>query len=200
VLGNEIIQFKSATLTEPGKYILSGLLRGRLGTEWTVDAHSAGERFVLLNANVQKHIFANSMIGLARIYKGVTFNSALSSASAQTLTYTGAALKPYSPVHIAGARDGSSSLTISWIRRTRLSGAWQDGVDVPLNEENEAYEIEIMNGITVARTITGLTAAMASYTAPEQTSDFGSPQTSVSVRVYQLSAIVGRGYAGIAVI
>jgi hypothetical protein len=200
VLGNEIFQFKTATLIEPGKYTLGGLLRGRLGTEWAVGSHAAGERFVFLDGNVQKQILANTMIGLNRIYKGVTFNSSLSSASAQNLTYSGAALKPYSPVQIAGTRDGSGNLTINWIRRTRLGGAWQDGVDAPLNEESETYEVDIMNGVDVVRTFIGLSTPTASYTAAQQTTDFGSPQANVSVHVYQMSAIVGRGYVGMATI
>jgi len=44
-LGNEILQFQSATLISEGKYLLSGLLRGRLGTEAAVSAHVAGEDF-----------------------------------------------------------------------------------------------------------------------------------------------------------
>ncbi|MBX6329380.1 MAG: hypothetical protein IRY89_12480, partial [Pseudolabrys sp.] len=38
-----------------------------------------------------------------------------------------------------------------------------------------------------------VTAPAATYTAAEQIADFGAPQASVAVRVYQLSATVGRG-------
>jgi len=195
VIGNEMIQFKTATLIEPGKYTLGGLLRGRLGTEWAVSGHTAGERFVFLNGSITKQILPNTMVGLARIYKGVTFNSALSSAPAQNFTYTGAALKPYSPVHVTGARDVSNNLTIDWIRRTRLGGAWQDGADVPLNEFEEVYEVDIYNGANIVRTLSGLSTPTASYSAAQQTTDLGSPQASISVKIYQISNIVGRGYA-----
>lgn len=77
---------------------------------------------------------------------------------------------------------------------------WRDGVDVPLSEESERYEVEIMSGATLKRTITGLTSPTTVYTAAQQVTDFGSAQSSISVRVYQLSAAVGRGYAGIATI
>ena len=194
VLGNEIMQFKTAALIEPGKYMLSGLLRGRLGSEWAVPGHVSGERFVLLNGAINKQTLANSMIGLLRSYKPVTFNRTLADTTSQNFIYTGAALKPYSPVHISGARDGSSNLAIEWVRRTRIDGGWQDGTDVPLNEESEAYEIDVMNGGDIVRTLTGMTSPSASYTAAQQIDDFGSAQPSVSIRVYQLSAIVGRGY------
>ena len=200
LVGNEIIQFTTATLVQPGEYTLSGLLRGRLGTEWAVSGHVAGERFVLLDGTVGKIPFANNLIGLSRPYKPVTFGSTLTASTEQDFTYSAVALKPYSPVHITGTRDGSGNLAINWVRRTRLGGDWQAGVDAPLNETSESYEVEIINGGTVVRTITGLSSPVASYTAAQQATDFGSAQSSVSVNVYQMSALVGRGYSGVAVV
>ncbi len=195
LVGSEIIQFTTATLVGDNTYELSGLLRGRLGTEWATASHNDGERFVLLDSTLAKIASSNAIIGLARPYKAVSYGATLADAAPEDFTYTGVGLKPYSPVHIAGSRDGSGNLTISWIRRTRLGGEWRDGVDAPLSESSEAYDIDIMNGSTVVRTISASTPT-ASYSAASQTTDFGSPQSSVSVRVYQLSAIVGRGYAG----
>ncbi len=196
LLGNEIIQFKTATLIEPFRYTLSGLLRGRMGTEWAIGAHAAGERFILLDGRIGRQVIGNGLTGLLRNYKAVTFGSSLSLATAQDFTYGGTALRPYSPVHIEGTRDGGGDLTVNWVRRTRLGGNWQDGIDVPLNEAAEAYEVEIMNGSSVVRTITGISAASVVYSAAQQTTDFGSPQASVSVKIYQMSSIIGRGYAG----
>jgi hypothetical protein len=71
---------------------------------------------------------------------------------------------------------------------------------IPLSEEAERYEVEIMQGVTLKRTIIGLTTPTTIYTAAQQVTDFGSAQSSVLVNVYQLSAAVGRGYAGIATI
>lgn len=200
LVGNEIIQFTTATLVEPSKYTLTGLLRGRLGTDWAINSHVAGENFVLLDGKINRFSSANNLIGLSRTYKCVSFGATLTQTAAQDFLYTGVALKPYSPVHIAGSRDGSGNLSVSWVRRTRLGGDWRDGVDVPLNETTEAYEVEILNGVNVARTLSGLTSAAATYSAAQQVIDFGSVQSSVSVRIYQLSALVGRGYAGVAVL
>ncbi len=94
----------------------------------------------------------------------------------------------------------SSSSYWGWVRRTRLNGDWKDAVDVPLSEESERYEVDIMSGVTLKRTITGLTSPTASYTAAQQVTDFGSAQASILVNVYQLSTAVGRGIAGIATI
>jgi hypothetical protein len=196
LVGSEIIQFKNATLVGENTYELSGLLRGRLGTEWATGTHVAAERFVLLDSALAKVAGSSAIMGLSRLYKAVTYGGTLADSAAQSFTYSGIALKPYSPVHITGSRDGSGNLTIRWIRRTRIGGQWQGGVDAPLSEASEAYEIDIMDGTDIVRTITAATAS-ASYSAADQTTDFGSPQASISLRVYQLSAVAGRGYAGV---
>ena len=195
LLGNEVIQFKTATLVAPGKYTLSGLLRGRLGTEHAIAGHAAGESFVLLDSRLEKVVMPNHLIGLERYYKPVSVGHTLTQTTAQSFTYQGVGLKPWSPVHLTGGRDGSSNLTIDWVRRTRVGGDWRDGVDIPLGEETEAYEVDIMDGSNVVRTIS-VSTNQASYSAAEQTTDFGSPQSNVDIKVYQLSAVVGRGYEG----
>ncbi|MDD3181308.1 MAG: phage tail protein [Alphaproteobacteria bacterium] len=48
VLGEELIQWRNATLLAENLYELSGLLRGRRGTEWATGTHKLGERFVVL--------------------------------------------------------------------------------------------------------------------------------------------------------
>ncbi len=200
LLGDEIIQFKTATLVSEGKYVLSGLLRGRLGTEWAISGHSAGERFILLDGALDKQIMASNVIGLTRQYKAVTIGSSIASANSQNFFYSGVALKPYSPVHITGTRDGGGNLTINWVRRTRIGGDFRDYVDIPLNEVSELYDVEIMNGASVVRTFSGLGNPTVSYSAAQQITDFGSMQSSVNVNIYQISGAVGRGYAGLAVV
>ncbi len=66
---------------------------------------------------------------------------------------------------------------------------------MPLGEEIEAYEVEILDGATVKRVLSTATPS-AVYTAAQQTADWGAPLgpgDSVTIRIYQLSALVGRG-------
>jgi hypothetical protein len=89
-------------------------------------------------------------------------------------------------------RNDDGDIAISWIRRTRKDGdAW--GVEVPLGEDAEAYEIDIMSGSTVKRTLS-VNAPAATYSAADEAADFGAPQTSLTIRVFQLSSTVGRGH------
>lgn len=200
VLGDEVIQFTTATLLEPGRYRLSGLLRGRLGTEWAVAGHEAGERFVLLDGRLGKLVMPLNLLNGERVYRAVSFGLSLGAVESDLFTYRGVALKPYSPVHVSGERDGAGNLTVRWVRRTRVDGNWQDRVEVPLNEVAEAYELEVLNGGTVVRTMVGLEEPEAVYSAAQQLADFGAVQSNVQLRVYQVSGLVGRGYAAEAVV
>lgn len=200
VVGNEIIQFTNATLLEPNKYELSGLLRGRLGTEDQINTHIAGERFVLLDSGVPHLDMPNGLINLPRKYKAVTVGQTLAETAEQNFTFSANALRPLAPVHISGERDISEDLTINWIRRTRVGGEWQDYVDAQLGEASELYEVDILDGVEVVRTFTGLTSPTVTYTASEQIDDFGGTQASVDVKIFQISSVLGRGRAGVAAV
>jgi hypothetical protein len=196
LIGSEILQFRTVTLVSAGVYTLSGLVRGQRGTEAATVGHAAGERFVLLQPTGLRRVVDDlATLDVARYWKGVTIGSPLSTGTSQTFTDTGVALRPFSPVGLRGDRALNADLTLTWDRRTRLSGEFLNGVDVPLGENSEAYEIDICTDgtfSTVKRTLTSSTPSVI-YTGAMQATDFGSPQVTVSVVVYQMSASVGRG-------
>jgi len=64
---------------------------------------------------------------------------------------------------------------------------------VPLGEDAEAYTLDILSGATVVRSMTCATPA-ALYANADELADFGAPQTSLRVRVAQLSSTVGAGF------
>lgn len=197
LIGDELVYFRNAVLNGDGTYTVSGFLRGRRGTEAKITGHTANERFVFLTPSTVSRIAQETAdIGRTRLYKAVTSGATLSSAAAQSFTNEGAALKPYAPVQFGGGRAADGALLLQWVRRGRLSGEWRDGVDVPLSEASEAYEVEIYSAGfgAVLRTISGLTTPQATYSAAQQVADFGAVQPSLCVRVYQVSATVGRGY------
>jgi hypothetical protein len=146
---------------------------------------------MLSSSTVQRIPDGLDLIGAVRSYKAVSAGRDITSATAASFSNTAKGLKPLSPVHLKGSRNGSGDLIITWKRRTRIGGGWRDNAEVPLGETNEAYEVEILNGAVVVRTVAAASPTVT-YTAAQQTSDFGSVQAAVAVRVYQLSATVGR--------
>ena len=197
IVGQEMIQFAYAALNADGSYTLSRLLRGRRGTEWAIGTHAIGE-LVVLPANLVHEPLPVADLNKLRYYQAVTVGQVLGTGTVTSLSDTGAELKPYAPGHVKGVRDGSQNLTLTWTRRTRLGWASLSQDPVPLSEDSELYSVDILNGATVVRTINGITSPTTTYTAAQQTADFGSPQSSVSVNVYQISGEVGRGFTNTA--
>ena len=192
LVGNEIIQFAHAELLAPGKYRLSTLLRGRLGTEWAISAHAAAERFVLLNDALIPLVLPTQAIGQQWTLRAVTAGALLTTGTEVAGAITGNSLRPLAPVHLTAKRDGSGHVTFSWVRRPRIDGALRDHVDVPLMEQAEAYDVRVMSGTTVKRSWQA-TMNNQVYTASQQLTDFGSLQTSYTVEVAQRSALLGPG-------
>lgn len=195
VIGSEIVQFQNAELIGPLQYRLSGLLRGRKGTEDQIGIHAAGERFILLTGGgIFSPDVAAAELGVSRQYRAAAAGTVLGDAPVFSFTHSGRWAKPYPAAHVKGSRNGTGDLALSWIRRTRFEAPWLDGQDAPLGEASEAYEIDVMNGAAVVRTITAATP-VATYTQAEQVADFGSAQASITVRIYQISNRIGRGFA-----
>jgi Gene Transfer Agent (GTA)-like protein/putative tail protein len=190
----EVLQFRSAVLTAPATYTLAGLLRGQGGTERAMrEALAPGARFVLLDGALTRIDMTEDEVGLAFNWRCGPASRDLGSPNYVELAHTfrGEGLKPLSPVHIRGTRS-AGDLNLTWIRRTRIGGDSWDAIDVPLGETQERYEIDILDGSTVKRTLAA-TAPAATYTAAQQTADFGAPQPSISLRICQLSPTRGRG-------
>jgi hypothetical protein len=199
LVGSEIIQFQRAALVSAGVYTVSGLLRGRRATEWAMTDHAADERVVMLRPTGMRRVAMQlSERGLNRFYKGVSFGRSISSAMAIPFANTAVGLKPFSPTDLRAARAAGGDITLTWKRRSRLSSRFlAPGVEIPLGEESESYDVEIWDSTytTLKRTFSGLTAPSATYTSAQQVADFGGNQPMVYARVYQRSASVGRGYA-----
>jgi hypothetical protein len=205
LVGNEIILNQNVEqLTADTWRLLGPMVRGYKGTEWAIGTHQLSERFIVLTEDTIRRINDElADLDLQRHFKAVTSGQALENAAVVLFTDTGISLKPYAPVDITGSFDGSDNVILTWNRRSRLVGRnGRDFFDPPLGEESEAYEIDILSDdeLTVYRTLTSTTPTV-SYLNADQVTDFGgTKETNLHVNVYQISAAVGRGYPGHAVI
>lgn len=197
LVGDEVIQYRDATLVSAGVYKLSGLLRGRRGTGWAVGTHATGERFVgLSTSGVRFMALDSSELGRERFYKAASAGQRLSTVTAESLTPAGINQKPFAPVDLRANRDAADTV-LTWIRRTRLSTRIGGTVtqSIPLGETSEAYEVEVWtSGFSVLKRTISASTPTCTYTSAQQTTDFGGAQTTLYLRVYQISAEVGRGY------
>jgi hypothetical protein len=199
----EIVQFAEAELLDTNKYRLSKLLRAQFGTEaGMANPVPIGSRVVVLNpATLATLGITVDQIGQALTLRTGPANDSPSAASYfdYAITPRGVGLRPWSVSHLRGRRPlGYGDVEIEWKRRTRYGGDAWDPPDVPLNEQSELYDLEILDWSgDVLRAANGLTSPAWTYVAADQTADWGGPQNVYPMRVYQRSAQIGRGYAQI---
>lgn len=143
LLGDEVIHFKSATVVSAGVYFLSGILRGRCGTEWAMSTHYEDERFVVLNDAVARFESPLSLVGRDVLYRGTSFGQLAVNGYTVEVTETQAGMMPLSPVYLAVGEAGASGYVARWIRRTRYPAPWIDGADAPLDETSERYRATV---------------------------------------------------------
>ncbi len=190
----EVVQFQNADLVAPDTYELYGFLRGLAGTEKAMrDPVPAGARFVLLNGAIAQATMSPNEVGLPFNYRfgPVSRDIADPSFSEVQCAFNGLGLRPLSPVHIAARRSGNDIL-ISWIRRTRIGGDSWVANEVPLGEDFEAYEVDILDGAATKRTLSA-TAPGVTYSEQMQMDDWGALPASLTLGISQLSAAFGRG-------
>lgn len=194
----EIIQFRTVVNNGDGTYTLSGLLRGRRGTEHAIAGHAVGDEFVLLDpATVRNIVIENSELGITQQFRSVTVRQQLASASTQSGVINAVRLKPWAPVDLRAERNTSDNdIVYTWKRRSR----WQTrftgpaGMNVPESEATETYVVEVYRPSTTLRRTTTVTSPTWTYTTAMQTADGQTPGSAAILKIYQVSAAVGRGY------
>lgn len=196
----ECVQFTTVTPLGNGSYELSGLLRGRRGTDTMCYNHTANETFLLLtDASLGRFATSNANLNANFFFKAVTFGQVFDQALATSFAYSGRDLMPYAPTNVTVVDTGGGTLDIDWVRRTRIAGGLADGTgDVPLNEESEEYDLVIYTDATfttVARTVSALTSPTYTYTNANRVIDGTDGDTELYLRIYQVSATVGRGFS-----
>jgi len=198
----ELVQAGATELLAPGRYRLTRLLRGQRGTEGAMgNPAPAGARVVVLDDSLASLPIAEADLGIPWNWRIGPASRPVSDETymAQAFTPEGIGLRPFSVAHVEQPwrrPRTPGDLTIRWTRRSRALAAdsW-GGLEVPLAEELEAYELEILAGATVKRVLS-TAASSAVYIAAQQTADWGAPLApgdTLDIRIFQLSALVGRG-------
>ena len=136
LLGEEVLQFRHAKPLGDARWRLTGLLRGRAGTEHHAAAgHPAGTSAILIDHRLvalpgQDHVEIAAMPGVGS--SGPVYAALVSAGVTQ---------RPLPPVHPQVDLSAAGDPVWSWVRRARGGWRWQDGLDIPLVEEREAYQV-----------------------------------------------------------
>ncbi|MGV3511227.1 MAG: phage tail baseplate protein [Novosphingobium sp.] len=142
ILGEELFQFARAEPISTGVWRLSGLLRGRGGTEWATSGHVADEPFALID---------DALIAIdPATVAGANGISALglgdTAPASSPIINSGLGLQPLSPVHGRAQRLTDGGWRLDWVRRARGGWEWRDEMDLLLNEPQELWQITYGTG------------------------------------------------------
>lgn len=144
IIGDEVIQFETATHLGDNLWRLSGLVRGRYNTE--AAAWPIGTRFVLFDEGVLFLRAERWMLGTDLSLKPVSFGATLDETIETMYLFDEAVNQTEWPVHhVTAVRDGSNNVTVEFIGRARL------GVDSNMYDSKyfRGYRIKFDDGFSV---------------------------------------------------
>lgn len=211
LLGDEIISFQTITPDEEvdGRYLISGIYRGRFDTE-PAD-HAIGAEFYFIgSANAIGVADEAILLGSTRQFKAVPYaywgSGLTADASEIEVAIAGRALTPYTPANLR-ANDGgyrptyTADIVLTWWSRVRGSGAGQ-GDALSAVDEAQSWEgyfkVEVYSGATLKRTTTGIDAATWTYSSAMNISDNGSLASALAFKVYNYQTVSGITYTSAA--
>lgn len=190
----EILGFARAEEIAPGRFRLSDLLNGLAGTEDAMALGAAtGSRALLLDEAVKPLSLAEGELGVALTV--LAEGTGLAGGRLGPLAFAGGlrAETPLAPAHLRARRQADGSILIRWIRRGRLDADRWEATDIPLDEPTETYRLTLLSASgTVLRSL-AVTEARAVYAPADERTDFGVPQTALSLVLRQTGRRVPLG-------
>ncbi len=187
----EIVSFQTAREVEPGRWHLTNLLRGQFGT---ADAMAAG---ALEGADVVLLNDAVVSLGLDPGEAGLSLNwraeAGMSSVGPFAFAGGRRAGTPLAPVHLRAARQTSGDIRLSWFRSGRIDGDNWDAYDIPLDEPEERYLVEVLDADGTSLRNAEVNAPAFSYAAADALADLGPSPARIRYRVRQLGWTVASG-------
>jgi len=205
IIGNEYVNFVTATDLGNSRYTISTLLRGRKGTEGETGSHVGSEKIVVpTEATFIRRGYDLVDLNVPYFYKGVTRGGSAADGIRKLVTIQGKSEWTWAVVHVAGS-IASDDWTIGWKWRNFLVPEWKNSQGVP-HQALFDYEIDVLSGPGGSVLATYNTTATANgsvitaidhdffYDDADQTVDFGSPQTTLTIKIYPMVTNIGRGF------
>lgn len=142
LVGDEVWQFAAAAQIGPALWRLSGLLRGRGGTEHSaLNGHLSGAAVIFIDNTLRT--FDPAEVPAVPETTIAAIGTGEEEPVTAKLSNAGLSLTPLTPVHPRIARAADGTVALCWTRRARGQYRWRDGVDTPLVEQLESYRVGV---------------------------------------------------------
>ena len=190
----EVLAFREAREIAPGRFALSAILSGLHGTEEASRAgFAAGSRAVLIGPALVSLALAEEEIGRTLFVKLSSAGALGGVAGPFTAAGGLRAERPLAPVHLRGRRLPNGDIALSWIRRGRIDADGWEATDIPLDEAELRFRIDLLDLAGARRRSLTVTGTGALYAAAAERADFGGRQTAIDIVVRQLGRRVPEG-------
>jgi hypothetical protein len=191
----ELIRFRDVLPLGGDRYTISYLQRGDFNTNNFSSNNQVGSKFFLLKGNGAYYsVYANT----TNVGQPISFQPIiapwqnLGTTPVITVNTVGNNYIPLAPVNIDSQIDEADNITITWDYPFLNNSPFQNGT------ETISYEIDILNGLnTVVRSFSTSSLNVTYFYVDQQSDGIILP---FNLKVYRVSSIVGRGYAGDATI
>jgi hypothetical protein len=178
LIGEELVQYRDATMVSPGRMRLRRLLRGCFGTAPAGAPADTRVVTVAPGAVLRRPVGADSVgASIALLAEGAGDPPGGTPA---TWIVTGAGLAPLAPVHLRAWREADGRIEARWIARGRTALAW-DGPE-PAHPAC-LFRLRVGGEVRLERLVTG---GAASVSVAEQLALFGGPAPGATVEVEAL--------------
>lgn len=148
-LDGEFIRFGTCEALGDGVFRISRLRRGCFQSESEVPSHPAGVQFVMVEPDTARLINERVFVPGEIVEVEALGLGDLAPVSA-LINVQALSTKPLAPVHGRFANASDGSVTLSWIRRSRIDAGWRDGIDQSLAEQQEQYLVSLAaNGVQI---------------------------------------------------
>lgn len=150
IVGDEVCQILTATrepdtVTYPNRWYLTIGLRARRGTDFAINDHASGERFVFLDDAVQFVPVNINEANIERDYIMVSAGQSQDDAAVVSKVCVFGGLKYPAPIHLTRSDDADFNATIEWSPRLRLGHGIHNGLSGFDDRDREVYDIEFWN-------------------------------------------------------
>lgn len=172
-VGAELLQFRTATMVGPDTVRLSGLLRGRSGTEHAIRDHPAGTKVHLLIADQLLFVpIGGDAVGRELTITAIGRGDPAGGAE-ESMVIAGHAVAPLAPVHLRAERHANHDIAFSWVSRDRSQFEWS-GNSIILEQAFRCH-IRAMVGADLIEQSIPIAGERFLYAAAAQADDFGGP-------------------------